>query len=80
VDPGLVQTEFSLVRFKGEAERAKLPYRGVRPLTADDVADAVLYVATRPPHVNVAQVVLLAANQGSAQVIHREREAGEGGT
>ncbi len=71
VDPGLVETEFSLVRFKGDGDRARKPYEGVDPLTAADVADAVLYVANRPAHVNVAQIVLLAADQASATTIFR---------
>lgn len=71
VDPGLAETEFSLVRFKGDAARAKAVYNGLTPLTAEDVADAVLYVATRPPHVNVAEVLLLPTDQSSAQVVHR---------
>jgi 3-hydroxy acid dehydrogenase / malonic semialdehyde reductase len=72
VDPGLVETEFSLVRFKGDAGRARVPYKGVEPLTPEDVADAVVFVATRPPHVNVAQVVLLAREQAAAAMILRE--------
>ena len=71
VDPGLVETEFSLVRFHGDAERARKPYERTRPLTPDDVAECVLFCATRPPHVSVADLVLLAADQSSATTIHR---------
>ena len=73
VDPGLVETEFSLVRFKGDAERAKVVYQGIQPLTPEDVAETVLFVATRPPHVNVAQLVVLAGNQAAAAMLHREK-------
>lgn len=76
VDPGLVETEFSLVRFKGDAARARAPYQGVAPLTGADVAEAVLFVVTRPANVNVTQVVILAADQASATTIHREPPAG----
>lgn len=73
VDPGLVETEFSLVRFKGDAERAKVVYQGIQPLTPEDVAETVLFVATRPPHVNVAELIVLAGNQAAAAMLHREK-------
>jgi len=72
IDPGLVETEFSIVRFKGDRERAASVYRGLQPLTGDDVADAVLYVVNAPPHVNVLELVLLPTAQRSATVVHRE--------
>jgi NADP-dependent 3-hydroxy acid dehydrogenase YdfG len=72
VDPGMVETEFSLVRFHGDAARAGQVYRGITPLTAADVADAVLYAVTRPPHMNVQSMILMATNQASATVAHRE--------
>ena len=71
VEPGLAETEFSLVRFKGDAERAKTVYKGVRPLQADDVADAVVWAVTRPAHVNVQQVLLMPTDQASALAVHR---------
>jgi serine 3-dehydrogenase len=71
VDPGLVETEFSLVRFHGDEERAKKVYNGMMPLTGADVADAVLFVATRPAHVNVAEVLLLPEAQASATLVRR---------
>jgi serine 3-dehydrogenase len=74
VDPGLVETEFSLVRFKGDADRAKTVYEGIQPLTPEDVAETVLFVATRPPHVNVAQVIVLAGNQAAAAMLLREKK------
>jgi NADP-dependent 3-hydroxy acid dehydrogenase YdfG len=72
VDPGMVQTDFSLVRFRGDAERAEAVYRGVTPLSAADVADAVLWAVTRPAHVNVGEIVLWASAQASTTVVRRE--------
>lgn len=71
IDPGLVETEFSLVRFGGDAERAARVYEGITPLSADDVAECVRWVASRPPHVNVDQLVVLARDQAGAQKVHR---------
>ena len=73
VDPGMVETEFSQVRFHGDAERAAKVYAGMTPLTADDVADAVVYCATRPPHVDVAQMILLPTAQASVTQVHRKQ-------
>lgn len=75
VDPGMVETEFSLVRFHGDAARAAKVYEGIDPLTPDDVADAVVYAATRPAHVNVAEVLLLPTAQASATLAHRRKPA-----
>ncbi|HET8528981.1 MAG TPA: SDR family NAD(P)-dependent oxidoreductase [Gaiellaceae bacterium] len=72
VDAGLVETEFSVVRFKGDAEKAAAVYRGVDPLTAEDVADCVMWALTRPWHVNVDEIVVKARNQASGGRIHRE--------
>lgn len=71
IDPGMVQTDFSLVRFRGNQEQADAVYRGVTPLQPEDVAETVRWVATRPAHVNVDQVLLLARDQISARVVHR---------
>jgi NADP-dependent 3-hydroxy acid dehydrogenase YdfG len=71
IDPGMVETEFSLVRFGGDEERAAAVYRGVTPLTAEDVAECVRWVAGRPSHVNVDQLVVLARDQAGARQVHR---------
>lgn len=73
IDPGLVETEFSLVRFKGDVERAKQPYKGLKPLTAEDIADAVVWCATRPAHVNIADMIILPTAQSSAMLAHRSQ-------
>ncbi len=72
IAPGLVETEFSLVRFGGDTERAKAPYAGITPLTADDIADAIVWIATRPPHVNIDFLVVKPLAQASATVVHRQ--------
>jgi len=74
VDPGLVETEFSVVRFHGDDERAAAVYRGLEPLRPEDVADAVLYCASLPAHVNVREMVLLPSCQASAVNVHRESD------
>jgi serine 3-dehydrogenase len=71
VDPGLVETEFSQVRFEGDAERAAQVYAGMTPLTAADVADAVVYCATRPPHVNISEMLLMPTDQSGPTMVHR---------
>ena len=72
IDPGAVETEFALVRFHGDAERAEKIYQGYTPLAPDDVADAVCYVANAPTHVNVLQLVMMCTAQRSATVFHKE--------
>ncbi|WP_062296466.1 SDR family NAD(P)-dependent oxidoreductase [Demequina maris] len=72
IDPGMVETEFSLVRFGGDAEKAAKVYEGVTPMSAEDIAEAVRWVASRPKHVNIDQILMLATAQTSAQVVHRE--------
>lgn len=73
VDPGLVDTEFSVVRFHGDRDRAEAVYAGMTPLTGDDVAEAVVWVADRPAHVQVAELVLLPTDQASATLVARPR-------
>jgi NADP-dependent 3-hydroxy acid dehydrogenase YdfG len=71
VAPGMVETEFSLVRFEGDQERADKVYEGTTPLTAEDVADAIAYVVTRPPHVDVDYVSIMPTDQATARDVHR---------
>ena len=71
VDPGMVETEFSLVRFDQDTERARSVYEGVDPLTGDDIAEAVVWVADRPANVQVSEMVILAGAQVSATGVHR---------
>jgi NADP-dependent 3-hydroxy acid dehydrogenase YdfG len=72
VDPGLVETEFSVVRFHGDVERAKKVYEGVKPMTAEDIAEVVVFCATRPPHVNINFVVMMAVGQSTPTTVHRQ--------
>lgn len=72
VDPGMVETEFSLVRYNGDFDKAKNVYRNLSPLTPDDVAEAVLFCATRPHHVNINEIILTPLAQASSNFVHRE--------
>ena len=72
VDPGMVETDFSLVRFRGDAERAAKVYKGVTPLTPEDVADAILWAVSRPAHVNIARVSLTSVDQANSLLFHRK--------
>jgi NADP-dependent 3-hydroxy acid dehydrogenase YdfG len=71
VAPGMVNTDFSLVRFEGDREKADRVYEGTTPLTAEDVADAVAYVVTRPPHVDVDYLSIKPTHQATARDVHR---------
>ena len=72
VDPGMVETEFSLVRFTGDESPARAVYEGMTPLSAEDVADVVVWVASRPPHVVIADVLVYPVDQaGSGRVARR---------
>ena len=71
VDPGLLRSEFGLVRFRGDAARAEAVYDGMTPLSPDDVAEVVVFVATRPPHVTLAETLVLPTDQGSTVHVHR---------
>jgi len=72
IEPGMVNTEFSMVRFKGDRERADKVYEGVIPLYAEDIAEAILFVVTRPPHVNINEMLIMPTAQASATVVSRE--------
>ncbi len=72
IDPGMVETEFSEVRFRGDAERAARVYRGVTPLAAEDVADAIVWAATRPAHVNIAHVLMTTIDQANSIMFNRK--------
>jgi NADP-dependent 3-hydroxy acid dehydrogenase YdfG len=71
IAPGLVETEFSLVRFAGDRERASGVYRGMTPLTPEDVAACIAWAATRPPHVNIDEIVVRPRDQATATMVHR---------
>ena len=73
VDPGMVETDFSLVRFHGDAQRAAKVYQGLTPLTPADVADAIVWAATRPAHVNIARVVMTTIDQANSLLFNRKQ-------
>ena len=75
VDPGLAETEFSLVRFKGDTVRAEKVYEGINPLTAEDIAEILVWVASRPPHVNIDELLVKPVDQAAMHKIYR-RKAG----
>jgi 3-hydroxy acid dehydrogenase/malonic semialdehyde reductase len=71
INPGLVETEFAQVRFKGDIDRAEAVYKGIKPLNGDDIADLVLFTLTRPSHVVIADMVVFPVAQASATVVNR---------
>jgi NADP-dependent 3-hydroxy acid dehydrogenase YdfG len=71
IAPGMVDTEFSNVRFKGDDARAKGVYQGLTPLSPDDIAETILFLITRPPHVNIDDVLIMPTAQGSARDVFR---------
>lgn len=73
VDPGMVETEFSVVRFHGDTEKAAAVYAGVDALTADDIADCIAFAVTRPSHVNIDSMVVMPRDQASASNVHRRQ-------
>ncbi|MDX2271323.1 MAG: SDR family oxidoreductase [Cyanobacteriota bacterium] len=72
VDPGLVETEFSEVRFRGDSERAAKVYQGIKALTATDIAEVILFCLSRPPHVNINEIILMPTDQASPTLVHRQ--------
>jgi hypothetical protein len=75
VDPGMVKTDFSLVRFKGDAKQAEKVYEGINPLTAEDIAEILVWVASRPPHMNIDELLVKPVDQAAMHKIYR-RKAG----
>jgi len=73
VNPGAVNTEFSAVRFKGDTEKADKVYEGFEPLKAQDIAEIIFFMATRPPHVNLAEILVLPVAQANASIINRQK-------
>jgi len=71
IDPGMAETEFSVVRFKGDAARSKKVYEGVIPLTAEDVAETMVWVASRPPHVNIDELLIKCTDQAAIHKVYR---------
>jgi len=71
IDPGMAETEFSMVRFKGDSTRAKKVYEGVVPLTAEDVAETMVWVASRPPHVCIDELIIKCTDQAAIHKVHR---------
>ena len=72
IKPGLVETNFSVTRFHGDKERADNVYKGIQPLTGQDIAECVAFAVSAPPHVQVAELLVLATHQASGSVIHRQ--------
>ncbi|MBY0471075.1 SDR family NAD(P)-dependent oxidoreductase [bacterium] len=72
IAPGMVETEFSVVRFGGDKEKAKSVYKGLEPLTAQDIAETIVWSAQRPKHVNIQELVIYPTDQASPQVVHRK--------
>jgi NADP-dependent 3-hydroxy acid dehydrogenase YdfG len=72
IDPGMVDTEFSVIRFSGDKERAKSVYDGFIVLTANDIADTILWCAMRPSHVNISEVIIMSTAQGSTTLLHKK--------
>ncbi|MBE9511400.1 MAG: SDR family NAD(P)-dependent oxidoreductase [Bacteroidetes bacterium] len=74
VNPGMVETEFSLVRFKGDREKAGIPYKGIKPLSGEDVADVIWFVLNRPDHVNINEIIVTPKAQANSIYINRKME------
>jgi len=73
INPGLAETEFSEVRFKGDAEKAKTVYKGFEPLYGSDIAEVIYFTATRPPHVNMDEVLILCTAQADSRLVHKNQ-------
>ena len=75
IDPGLVETEFSVVRFHGDRKAAKAVYEGMKPLSAEDIADCVVFAVTRPPHVDIDEIVVRPVAQANASTVARKTKS-----
>jgi len=71
INPGLVETEFSMVRFKGDKEKSDSVYKGYKPLQAEDIAETILFVVTRPPHVNISDMIVFPTAQASSTIVDK---------
>lgn len=72
IDPGAVKTNFSVVRFKGDKAKAEAVYEGMTPLIADDIAETIVFCATRPPHVNISEIIIMPTDQASATIVSKK--------
>lgn len=75
IKPGMVETNFSVIRFRGDQDKADAVYKGIRPLTGDDIADVVYYAASAPAHVQIAEVLVMPTYQATETVCHRQEQA-----
>jgi NADP-dependent 3-hydroxy acid dehydrogenase YdfG len=73
VDPGLAETEFSLVRFKGDKQKAQAPYQGTEPLVSEDIAEILVWVASRPHHVNIDELIVKPTDQAAMHKVYRRK-------
>ena len=73
IKPGMVETNFSVIRFRGDKQKADAVYDGIRPLTGDDIADVVYYAASAPAHVQIAEVLVMPTYQATGTVCHRQK-------
>lgn len=74
INPGMVETEFSIVRFDGDKEKAKTPYKGIKPLTGEDIAEIIWFALNRPDHVNINDIIITAKAQANSFIVHRKNQ------
>lgn len=74
VNPGMTETEFSLIRFKGNKERAEKVYEGIDPLKGEDIANIIDFILSLPPHVNINDITIMPTAQATASIVHRKIE------
>ena len=75
ISPGMAETEFSIIRFYGDQKQANKIYEGIEALAPADIAEAILFIASRPPHVNIANLIIYPKNQASTTLVHRNIQA-----